>query len=619
MLCNLQQTAFGRRGEWFVQQAVKNVNASPSVLPNATLFITTVPANADAAKGVAKLLELNEQVKLSGLVGPYFTHVAQPVTLVCQSIDLSVISQAASASFLSDFPYFSRLCPDDSVLSDMIAVTMQDYGWSRLGVISSYGAYATNFVVDLRNAAAAMDVDVSVSSTIESDNSDDVQRTFAALLATDTRIVVIGMLAVDVVKLFKTIDSLGISTDEFVFVGSDWYDEQFFDRDLPKHLVPRFEGSLGVLGSGGISEKQQSLISACAVDLPDDCAISDAYMSFGYDAVIAFALALTSLRKTSNSTSFSMQQISDSARQQDFVGASGRITMSNSGDRTRGDITVKNFANGKLHVVKHVRYQIDGLAGNTFQDVPDTELSTALFQRPTEARIMNATLTTVPPTYQLAICNPGTYLDPAEGCRPCRPGFFSDSVNALACIPCDVGSFSTESLTRQCSLCTLGRFSTFVGATACSACLSGSYASIEGSVACRPCASNSESNLNRTSCLCRTTKYEVPQNWELESPTRVLDAIIERGKLNCLTYDDNCRYCVRVMCLVRFKTCVHTNLTISFVIFALQTFGHGKLKGPRTCAEDSWPTTALPLRRSSSIQPRHWIIPTSSPTIQSTV
>jgi hypothetical protein len=84
MLCNLQHTAYGRRGEWFVKRAVEDVNSNPLLLPNATLYITTVAANADAALGVSKLLELSKQVKLAGLVGPYFTHVASLVAMTSQ-------------------------------------------------------------------------------------------------------------------------------------------------------------------------------------------------------------------------------------------------------------------------------------------------------------------------------------------------------------------------------------------------------------------------------------------------------------------------------------------------------------------------------------------------------
>jgi hypothetical protein len=91
--------------------------------------------------------------------------------------------------------------------------------------ISGFGESATNFVIDFRTAAfvAVPPVELSVRSTVYGDNALQVKNAFAAIRAAELRIVVIAMLPLDVVKLFSTIDELGIDTSAYVFVGSDWY------------------------------------------------------------------------------------------------------------------------------------------------------------------------------------------------------------------------------------------------------------------------------------------------------------------------------------------------------------------------------------------------------------
>jgi hypothetical protein len=51
-------TVRGKRGEWMVQRAVADVNANPLLLPNVTLHIETVAADANAASSIASLVEL---------------------------------------------------------------------------------------------------------------------------------------------------------------------------------------------------------------------------------------------------------------------------------------------------------------------------------------------------------------------------------------------------------------------------------------------------------------------------------------------------------------------------------------------------------------------------------
>jgi hypothetical protein len=77
-------TAAGERGEWMVRRAVDDINANPLLLPNVTLHIETVPANADPVKGAKFLVDLAATTPLAGLVGPYFGNVARPVALIGQ-------------------------------------------------------------------------------------------------------------------------------------------------------------------------------------------------------------------------------------------------------------------------------------------------------------------------------------------------------------------------------------------------------------------------------------------------------------------------------------------------------------------------------------------------------
>jgi hypothetical protein len=202
------------------------------------------------------------------------------------------------------------------------------------------------------------------------------------------------------------------------------------------YTLQHLEGSLGVLGSVATNTRQQSLLSACVADLPDDCSISDQWMYYSYDAVLMFAHALHELQQTSNATApFRIEQISDSLRRQTFVGVSGNITLSKNGDRTSGHIQVMNYAHGRLHIVKHDVFRAgsadtlqiashgstceSGLVTRAmfepFYDANIT-LSAALFATP------GGNLTTTPPSDQLTVCKPGLYLDAAEGCRLCLPG-----------------------------------------------------------------------------------------------------------------------------------------------------------------------------------------------------
>ena len=103
------------------------------------------------------------------------------------------------------------------------------------------------------------------------------------------------------------------------------------------------------------------------------------------------------------------------------------------------------------------------------------------------------------PTTQLAagacVCPEGHAFSAADGCAPCRPGYFSTgSVQLtdewwhqnLTCLPCPAGAFNNATGATACDPCPHYRYKG-PGDGACLECPTGSFALAADSAACEPC------------------------------------------------------------------------------------------------------------------------------------
>jgi len=111
----------------------------------------------------------------------------------------------------------------------------------------------------------------------------------------------------------------------------------------------------------------------------------------------------------------------------------------------------------------------------------------------------------------------------AEGCSPCRTGYYSTTAGSESCSSCQSGTYQNEAAASTCKLCVVGKYLSGNGATDesdCVTCNPGDYADEPGSNSCDKCPEGTfNTKRGLTSCRNCTAGRTSSSNFNNNGPT----------------------------------------------------------------------------------------------------
>jgi len=538
-----------------VFQALEEINnksdgVADELLPHTRILVSYNDSKCDATVALQAALHLTQNAfdgqRVAAIIGAGCSGASLAAAQVAEASKVPIISPSSHSPELSDgqsYPYFLRTCPSDAyIAAGMIDILQKLLEYTSVGLVTSTDGYGAGAASAFSEAAISADLTLSVAVNFRRDavNFDPQHQ---QLLRTGTRVIVLFAQGLRAARFVHLSLSAGLGGDGYLWLLGDesLSDPAHWSNDDALRLRA-LKGSLALMPSVGHSavhaqylarQRQRSLTrradGSCSSQMDDDrgahlwgqhrdggstqqfvCASEDPYResvydAFGYDAVMAVALALHDLIEVQKRDRVTGIELLDSLLARvHFDGVSGLVDLfdaaANSsrhlfkGDRRVGFslslLNYENNANGFLPVGLWMpcssatpcswpeRWQPLSSVGLTF--------STSDNSQPQQ---MTGCLEGEISTGQgVCACDGGYEPSPNDvGCRPCEAGHFKPLAGTALCQLCPSGTYETTPASRECKKCHAGEYQPEEGQTDCLRCPVGQD-SLRGSAECTRCA-----------------------------------------------------------------------------------------------------------------------------------
>ncbi|SPQ94268.1 unnamed protein product (mitochondrion) [Plasmodiophora brassicae] len=328
---NLDEDA-GRR---IVEIAVDDVQAK-GWFPGKTVRIRWQDSNYDglqATKAFFCTALTNDSMALPPrvpiLIGSSYSSQALMFAHLANLNGLPMISPWASSPVLSDktlYGTFSRVFPPDNFQGKALAQVVEHFGWKIVCAISTSDTYGSSLMnVFVREAAIR---NITVATAIQFSNAADPTDQLQRILSTGVRVIVMPMLSDDARTVLTVAARLGLTTSEYVWLGSDgisgWMDPSIFE---------------GILATGGYVDETlpafRAMSAKFTANYNSDPSLGNPVMpdtsAFLYDAI---QLGFYTLYKMDQAAvPWTRANVLQWIRQTTMNGTTGTIVMDANGDR----------------------------------------------------------------------------------------------------------------------------------------------------------------------------------------------------------------------------------------------------------------------------------------------
>lgn len=329
----------GVEREAAARMAVNEINSRPDILPQTVLKMTvrnteTVPATG--ATAAQELIDLG----VFGLVGAASSSVSKAVADVAAPAQVPQISYSSTNADLtnkSDYPYFLRVVPPDSVQGVALAnILYNDLGITTVSTLATSDDYGTGGITVFTTAFTGLGGTVDVAQTF-TQGSADVSSQLASIFAGTARNVVINAIVGDTKTVMGQAAAAGITPGAgWQWIGTDGStQEQVFENDASVEAAMEDMIGTSLKKGEGTSWLRFKDMWECAN--PDDYAGSgdrapNTFASFAYDAVYAFARAAHDMLERGDDPTVGADLLAE-LYLADFDGVTGRVAFDSNGDR----------------------------------------------------------------------------------------------------------------------------------------------------------------------------------------------------------------------------------------------------------------------------------------------
>ncbi len=348
------------------RMAVKEINADSTLLDGYTLKIEVRDTATDPTTGAAAASDLID-AGVVGLVGAASSGVSTAIQGVAKQKKIPQISYSSTSPTLSDkteYPYFLRVVPPDSLQGVALANVVKELGLDNIATLATSDDYGLGGIEVFEENAEALGLTILTKQRFASQES-NVLTQLNAIKDSGAKVIVLNAVVQDTITVFKQAADAGLVGDDYYWVGTDGSSQEQVFETAAETKEP-MQGMIGTRPNVGSGEKYEAFL-----DLWESCYGEDnntyagcgdrnpnTFATFAYDAVYTFAHAIDKMiadGKDYKDGAALLEQL----KVTDFVGATGRITFNEDLDR-----------NGV--------YDVINLVGDTFEIVGSYDKATGL-------------------------------------------------------------------------------------------------------------------------------------------------------------------------------------------------------------------------------------------------
>ncbi|XP_076949315.1 glutamate receptor 3.3-like [Bidens hawaiensis] len=343
-------STIGKVAKVAIEQAVKDVNENPTVLPGTTLQMDMRSSNCSGFLGMLGALQFMERDTVA-IVGPQSSVVAHIISHVVNELQVPLLSFAATDPTLTNlqFPYFVRTTQSDLHQMTAVAEIVDYYGWRDVIAIFIDDDYGRNGVLALDDTLAAKRCRISSKVGIPPGSEygrSEIMDILVKIALMESRVIVLHVYPDMGFLVFSVAQYLGMMGDGYVWIATDWL-SSYLDSNIPypSDKMENMQGVVALRQHTPDSLKKRELVSKwrklTSVGL-------NSYGLYAYDTVWIVAHALEAFFSQGGVISFSNdsrlssggledlhldalnifdggKMLLDNIWASDFVGLSGRV------------------------------------------------------------------------------------------------------------------------------------------------------------------------------------------------------------------------------------------------------------------------------------------------------
>ncbi|XP_074585596.1 glutamate receptor 3.4-like isoform X2 [Curcuma longa] len=214
----------GRAAMLGIQQAVKDVNANPTILSGTKLNVITQDTNCSGFLGTIEALQLMEK-NVVAVVGPQSSGIAHVISHVVNELHVPLLAFGATDPGLSprEYPYFIRTTHSDYFQMNAVADLVEFYGWREVTAIYVDDDYGRGGVIALGDALATKRSRVSYKAGFSPKaDLNAIKEVLVRVNLMESRVYVVHANPDSGLNIFSLAKDLGMMAAGYVWITSDW-------------------------------------------------------------------------------------------------------------------------------------------------------------------------------------------------------------------------------------------------------------------------------------------------------------------------------------------------------------------------------------------------------------
>ena len=307
------------------------------------------------------------QQDVLGIVGPGYSSVSKPVSLLASVNDIPLMSYSATSAQLSDksqYPNFARVIPSDDESTRVLGAFVESFGWEKVIIFACDDDFCTGYADSLLKQRFEYGYEVVASTRFpvqdHQNGGEAIKKALRGIKDLNCRIILMPILTMHVKYIHQYMEELGMFTDDddsFVWITPDAAVTGSLDNVQTKrggHLVVRartpsnhiFEKGLKDGWDGSIDAWKNVMLNNAW--LTETVAKTDAEMTalldgefewsftpYAFDCALMFVKAVYDLRREhGDDVEITSKMILDHWPSiSDFEGATGAIQFTENLDR----------------------------------------------------------------------------------------------------------------------------------------------------------------------------------------------------------------------------------------------------------------------------------------------
>ncbi|KAG6509748.1 hypothetical protein ZIOFF_027753 [Zingiber officinale] len=217
-------SVIGRAAMLGIQQAVKDVNANPTILSGTTLNVITQDTNCSGFLGTIEALQLMEKNVVT-VVGPQSSGIAHVISHVVNELHVPLLAFGATDPGLSplEYPYFIRTTHSDYFQMNAVADLVEFYGWREVTAIYVDDDYGRGGVIALGDALATKRSKVSYKAGFSPKaDLNAIKDLLMRVNLMESRVYVVHANPDSGLNIFSLAKDLGMMGTGYVWITTDW-------------------------------------------------------------------------------------------------------------------------------------------------------------------------------------------------------------------------------------------------------------------------------------------------------------------------------------------------------------------------------------------------------------